>query len=82
MPLPIEELELTEAVSRSESKPERFGATEHLQSDLKRRSIRGGVLVIAAQATKFVVQTLSTAILARLLVPSDFGIVGMVAMTR
>jgi O-antigen/teichoic acid export membrane protein len=79
MPLPIEELELTEAVSRSESKPERFGATEHLQSDLKKRSIRGGVLVIAAQATKFVVQTLSTAILARLLVPSDFGIVGMVS---
>jgi O-antigen/teichoic acid export membrane protein len=37
------------------------------------------MIVIAAQAAKFILQTVSTAILARLLLPSDFGIVGMVS---
>jgi O-antigen/teichoic acid export membrane protein len=51
---------------------------EHLQTDLKGRSDRGGVLSVAAQGTQFVLQSISTVVLARLLTPIDFGLVAMV----
>lgn len=53
--------------------------TDHLQADLKGRSIRGGAVTLTAQAVKFALQLGSTAILARLLTPADFGLVAMVA---
>jgi len=46
--------------------------------DLKEKTIRGGVARIVAQATTFVVRIGSLMILARLLGPKDFGLVGMV----
>jgi PST family polysaccharide transporter len=49
-----------------------------LDADLKERSVRGGTVMLAAQVVKFVIQLVSTAILARLLMPADFGIVAMV----
>jgi PST family polysaccharide transporter len=55
-----------------------FFATAHLDADLKGRSVRGGAVMLAAQVAKFVIQLASTAILARLLMPADFGIVAMV----
>ena len=51
--------------------------TDHLLADLKHRTISGGVVTISAQAAKFALTMLSTMILARLLVPRDFGLVGM-----
>lgn len=51
---------------------------EHLQADLKGRSVRGGVLTLAAQGAQFVLQSISTVVLARLLTPVDFGLVAMV----
>lgn len=53
-------------------------STEHLRSDLKGRSIRGGALTLTSQGTQFVIQSVSTVVLARLLTPSDFGLVAMV----
>lgn len=53
-------------------------STEHLQADLKGRSVRGGMLTLASQATQFLLQSVSTVVLARLLVPADFGLVAMV----
>ena len=51
-------------------------------TDLKRRSVRGGFATLSAQALKFVIQTATTMVLARLLSPRDFGLQGMVvAMT-
>jgi O-antigen/teichoic acid export membrane protein len=52
--------------------------TEHLRRGLTARSIRGGAVTLGAQGVKFITNLLSIAILARLLSPSDFGIVAMV----
>ena len=46
--------------------------------DLKQRTIRGGFAKICAQGTSFLVRMGSLMILARLLDPKDFGLVGMV----
>lgn len=52
--------------------------TDHLLSDLKSRSARGGAITIATQGVKFVLQIGSTMVLARLLTPEDFGLIAMV----
>jgi PST family polysaccharide transporter len=46
---------------------------------IKERALRGGLAKALAQAASFVLKIGSTAILARLLEPRDFGLVGMVA---
>jgi O-antigen/teichoic acid export membrane protein len=57
----------------------RHFATNHLMADLKGRSVRGGAVTLVSQGIKFALQMGSTMILARLLAPSDFGLVAMVA---
>ena len=47
-------------------------------NDLKERAIRGGFAKICAQGATFVLRIGSLMILARLLEPRDFGLVGMV----
>ncbi|MGD1913668.1 MAG: lipopolysaccharide biosynthesis protein [Rivularia sp. (in: cyanobacteria)] len=59
---------------------QKYFCTDHLKKDLKGRSVRGGAITIAAQASKFILQMGSTVILARLLAPEDFGLIGMVAV--
>jgi O-antigen/teichoic acid export membrane protein len=59
---------------------DRLFSTDHLLRDLQGRSVRGGAITVAAQATKFVVQMASTFVLARLLTPQDFGLMAMVAV--
>ena len=50
--------------------------------ELKQRSLRGGLIALVAQGLTFTIQTGSTVVLARLLSPEDFGLLGMVvAMT-
>src|SRR6516164_11062249 len=49
-------------------------------TDLKRRSVRGGFAAVSAQGLKFVIQTGTTMVLARLLSPEDFGLQGMVVV--
>ena len=46
--------------------------------DLKRRTAHGALVSTVAQAATFVLRTGSMMILARMLVPSDFGLIGMV----
>jgi len=46
--------------------------------DLKQRTIRGGLARLFAQAATFIIRGGSLVILARLLSPRDFGLVGMV----
>src|SRR5437588_3622586 len=57
---------------------EQYFQTEHLKKDLQARSFRSGVVTLGAQGAKFALGLLSTAILARLLRPQDFGVVAMV----
>ncbi len=53
-------------------------STEHLQADLKGRSVRGVAVTLTSQGSLFVIQSISTIVLARLLTPADFGLVAMV----
>src|ERR1700719_3705611 len=46
--------------------------------DLKQRTIRGGFARMSAQAANFLLRVVSLMVLARLLGPKDFGLVGMV----
>jgi PST family polysaccharide transporter len=55
-------------------------STEHLQPDLKTRSIRGGLLTLSSQGAQFLLQSISTVVMARLLTPGDFGLVAMVTV--
>ena len=51
--------------------------TEHLQADLKGRSVRGGLATITSQGVNFLITSTSTVVLARLLTPADYGLVAM-----
>ena len=59
---------------------EEYFNTDHLKADLKGRSVRGGAVTMAAQVSKFVLQMGSTVVLARLLAPEDYGLIGMVTV--
>jgi O-antigen/teichoic acid export membrane protein len=53
--------------------------TDISANDLKRSATRGAFFSIAGQLASFVLRTGSMVIMARLLTPKDFGLVGMVA---
>ncbi len=67
-----------ESFIKSEKYNEFFDNT-HLTRDMKGKSVRGGTIVLAGQGVSFLLQIGSTAILARLLMPEQFGLIGMVA---
>src|SRR6267143_872658 len=54
--------------------------TDHLQADLGARSARGGAVTLIAQVLKFVLSTAATIVLARMLTPQDYGLIGMVVI--
>lgn len=54
--------------------------TDHLKDDLGGRTARGGVVTIASQGLKFFTSMAATVVLARLLTPQDYGLIGMVAV--
>jgi len=54
--------------------------TDHLGDDLGSRSMRGGAITLAVQIVKFLISTASTIVVARLLAPQDYGLVGMVVV--
>jgi O-antigen/teichoic acid export membrane protein len=61
----------------TQTKYQDYFNTAHLKTNLKQRSVRGGAVTIVAQASKFILKFGSTAILARLLSPDDYGLIGM-----
>lgn len=64
--------------SISDDTRDQYFRTDHLKSDLKVRSVRGGAITLFAQVFKFVLNIVSNVVLARLLTPDDYGLVGMV----
>src|SRR6266446_1046270 len=54
-------------------------ATDHLTQDLSRRSRRGGAVLLSAQVVRVMGQMATLVVLARLLPPSAFGLLAMVA---
>lgn len=63
--------------SMSAANAENF-CTDHLVQNLGKHVISGGFVTVAAQGVKFVLNFTSTMVLARLLSPMEFGLVGMV----
>ena len=53
--------------------------TDHLMTNLRARTARGGVTAIVAQGLKFLITIVATSVMARLLTPQDYGLIGMVA---
>ncbi len=56
---------------------ERVLSTHHLSDGLAKRTIAGGAIAVGAQFVRFALQLASSAVLARLLEPSQFGLVAM-----
>ena len=56
----------------------RFAETKAAREDLKRKSVRGSLLMASLGGADFLLRLLSLAILARLLVPEYFGLIAMV----
>src|SRR5262245_52287907 len=54
--------------------------TDHLKANLANLVARGGAVTVATQAIKFLLSLGSTVVLARLLTPNDYGLIGMVAV--
>src|SRR4051812_1347258 len=53
-------------------------STIHLMTNLRGRTVSSGFVTMASQGVQFVLTIVSTMILARLLLPQDFGLVAMV----
>jgi len=66
----------TEQVPRSD----RYFRTDHLMGSIGGRTARGGLITMVTHGCKFAVSIVATAILARLLTPNDYGLIGMVAV--
>lgn len=61
------------------SKDQLFNA-DHLKTGMKERAVKSAGITLAAQGIKLILQLGSVAILARLLQPSDFGLIAMVTV--
>ncbi|MEH1875202.1 lipopolysaccharide biosynthesis protein [Nostoc sp.] len=59
-------------------KDDEYFNTDHLKGDIKGRSVRGGAITMGAQILKFSLNLISNVVLARLLTPEDYGLIGMV----
>ena len=53
--------------------------TDHLQADLGARTARGGAVTVVSHSLRFVITIAATGVMARLLRPTDYGLIGMVA---
>lgn len=53
-------------------------AESNRNASIKKSSLKGGAITISAQAVTVVAQLLTTAVLARLLTPHDYGLIAMV----
>lgn len=60
------------------SEAEEHFRTDHLLKNIGHRAVSGGFITVGAQAAKFILNFAAAAVLARLLSPRDFGLVGMV----
>lgn len=64
----------------SERSVEHHALAQPSLANLSRKSVRGGFVTVSAQGVKFVIQTGTMMVLARLLSPEDFGLQGMVVV--
>ena len=60
--------------------PKHIFLNADISHDFQRKSVRGGFTTVFAQFIHFIVGIAGTAILARILTPDDYGLIGMVAV--
>ena len=65
-------------IEEREDRHQKHFRTDHLLTNLKGHTISSGAVTMSAQGAKFVLNLVSTMVLARLLTPRDFGLVAMV----
>lgn len=65
-------------ILRKAKKYEIFFDTEQLKADMKHLTIRGGMIASATQGILFLLGLASIMVLARILIPEHFGLIGMV----
>ena len=70
----------TESRSDRSERSDDFFRTDHLMDSIGGRTARGGLVTMASHGLKFAISIVATAILARLLSPHDYGLIGMVAV--
>jgi O-antigen/teichoic acid export membrane protein len=56
----------------------RFADTKHVRENLKRKSIHGVLFMLSGGAIDFIVRFASTCVMARILSPTEFGLLAMV----
>jgi O-antigen/teichoic acid export membrane protein len=66
-------------VDEKEYRRDTFFATDFKVDEIQAQSVRGGAVTLSAQVVKFLLGAASTMVLARLLTPADYGLVGMVS---
>ena len=69
-------MEISEPVA---DKHDLYFCTSHLKTNLGGRTARGGAVAVTNQALKLCITLGATAVMARLLTPQDYGLIGMVA---
>lgn len=69
---------MSEISEPNASHSSQYFCTKNIKGNLKNRSIRGGTITILQQFAKLILQIGATIILARMLTPEDYGLVGMV----
>jgi len=62
----------------SVSNPDDFFATDGVRKDLTGLTLRGAAATIVSQAARFLISIVGAIVLARLLTPRDYGLIGMV----
>ncbi len=63
----------------STSDPDDFLRTDGVERDLAGHTLRGAVATIVSQVLRFLISIAGTVVLARLLTPGDYGLIGMVS---
>jgi PST family polysaccharide transporter len=56
----------------------KFSQTDGIRANLKQKSIRGAVFMAGGNSAELLIRVLAIAILARLLLPEEFGLIAMV----
>ena len=60
--------------------PDAYFRTDHLRERVGSRAIRGGAITLISQGAQFLISMAGTVVLARLLTPRDYGLIGMVTV--
>src|SRR5689334_4148860 len=72
--------EKTTEIDKKTQRSDRYFRTDHLVDSIAGRTARGGMVTMVSHGCKFAVSIVATAILARLLTPYDYGLIGMVGV--